>query len=118
LPTIDYFLSADAFESAAAQDNYRERLVRLPGIGTRYAALNVETIHVDLRELNLDPDRPIALCPATPYKFLPEHDWTFAAIARGAPTCQIVLVKDDIAPRLSDLIARRLRATFEYAELD
>ncbi len=118
MPTIDYFLSADAFESATAQDNYRERLVRLPGIGACYSALDPEKIDVDLRELELDADRPIALCPATPYKFLPEHDWTFAAIARGAPTCQIVLVVDDIAPRLSDLIARRLRATFDNEGLD
>ena len=118
MPSIDYFLSADAFEPSTAQDNYRERLVRLPGIGTRYEALNVETIHVDLRELNLDADRPIALCPATPYKFLPEHDWTFAAIARDAPTCQFVLVTDNIAPYLSDLVARRLRATFDKEKLD
>jgi predicted O-linked N-acetylglucosamine transferase (SPINDLY family) len=118
MPTIDCFLSADAFESAAAQDNYRERLVRLPGIGACYAALNPEEIDVNLRELGLDPGRPIALCPATPYKFLPAHDWTLAAIARDAPTCQLVLVTDNIAPRLSDLIARRLRATFEHAELD
>ena len=118
MPAIDYFLSADAFESAAAQDNYRERLVRLPGIGTCYAALNPAKIDLDLRELDLDPDRPIALCPATPYKFLPAHDWTLAAIARDAPTSQLVFVTDDIAPRLSDLIARRLRAAFENAELD
>ncbi|TMH60328.1 MAG: tetratricopeptide repeat protein [Betaproteobacteria bacterium] len=118
MPAIDYFLSADAFESAAAQDNYRERLVRLPGIGTCYAALNPAKIDLDLRELDLDPDRPIALCPATPYKFLPAHDWTLAAIARDAPTSQLVFVTDNIAPRLSDLIARRLRAAFENAELD
>ena len=118
MPAIDYFLSADAFESAAAQDNYRERLVRLPGIGTCYTALNPAKIDLDLRELDLDPDRPIALCPATPYKFLPAHDWTLAAIARDAPTSQLVFVTDDIAPRLSDLIARRLRAAFENAELD
>lgn len=118
MPTIDYFLSADAFESATAQDNYRERLVRLSGIGACYSALNPEKIDVDLRELELDPDRPIAFCPASAYKFVPEHDWTFAAIARDAPTCQIVLVTDVIAPHLSNLIARRLRATFEHAELD
>jgi len=118
MPTIDYFLSAEAFESAAAQDNYRERLVRLPGIGAHYSALNPDENNVDLRKLELDPDRPLAVCPATPYKFLPEYDWTFGAIARGAPSCQIVLVIDNIAPRLSNLIARRLRAVFEKEKLD
>jgi len=118
MPAIDYFLSAEAFEPEAAGDNYRERLVRLPNIGTHYEALEVESVHVDLRELNLDPNRPIALCPATPYKFLPEYDWTFAAIARAAPKCQLVLVKDNIAPHLSELIARRFRAAFDAEKLD
>jgi protein O-GlcNAc transferase len=118
MPSIDYFLSAEAFESPAAQDNYRERLVCLPGIGAHYAKIDPILVDVDLRKLNIDPNRPIAFCPATAYKFLPAHDWTFAAIARGAPACQLVLVTDDIAPHLSDLIARRLRAAFEHAELD
>jgi predicted O-linked N-acetylglucosamine transferase (SPINDLY family) len=34
LTGIDYFLSADALEPENAQDHYRERLVRLPGLGT------------------------------------------------------------------------------------
>jgi predicted O-linked N-acetylglucosamine transferase (SPINDLY family) len=118
MPTIDYFVSADAYESDTAQENYRERLVRLPGIGACYPGLDPAKVDVDLRDLAIDPDRPIAFCPGTPYKFLPEHDWTFAAIVRGAPTCQLVLVTDNIAPRLSDLIARRLRAAFGRAELD
>jgi predicted O-linked N-acetylglucosamine transferase (SPINDLY family) len=71
-----------------------------------------------LRELDLDPDRPIALCPATPYKFLPRYDWTLASIARNAPACQVVLVTDNIAPYLSDLIARRLRAAFDMEKVD
>jgi len=33
LATIDYYLSGDALEPADAQADYRERLVRLPGLG-------------------------------------------------------------------------------------
>ena len=35
LPNIDYFLSGDALEPENAQDHYREKLVLLPGLGTR-----------------------------------------------------------------------------------
>lgn len=33
LPTIDAFFSADAIEPSAAERHYRERLIRLPGLG-------------------------------------------------------------------------------------
>ena len=33
LPTMDLFLSSDAMEPATAETHYRERLIRLPGIG-------------------------------------------------------------------------------------
>ncbi len=33
LATVDYYLSGDALEPVDAQDDYRERLVRLPGLG-------------------------------------------------------------------------------------
>ena len=38
LPNVDVFLSSAAMEPPDAQDHYSERLVTLPGIGTRYAA--------------------------------------------------------------------------------
>ena len=33
LPTIDYYLSAQALEPADAQENYTEKLVALPNLG-------------------------------------------------------------------------------------
>ena len=39
LPTIDYYLSAEAFEPPEAQTYYRERLIALPGLGCAYADL-------------------------------------------------------------------------------
>ncbi len=118
MPTIDYFLSAAAFESETAQQNYSEKLVPLAGIGARYAPLAPERVELDLRTIGLDPTRPIALCPATPYKFLPEYDWTFAELAREIDNCQLVFVTDNIAPRLSELLARRLQAEFAKESLD
>jgi protein O-GlcNAc transferase len=118
MPTVDYFLSAAAFESDTAQQNYSEKLVPLAGIGARYAPLAPERVDLDLRTIGLDPTRPIALCPATPYKFLPEYDWTFAELAREIDNCHLVFVTDNIAPRLSELLARRFEAEFAKASLD
>jgi predicted O-linked N-acetylglucosamine transferase (SPINDLY family) len=42
LPTIDVFVSGDALEPPAADAHYRERLVRLPGLGAAPAAPTVE----------------------------------------------------------------------------
>ena len=118
MPEIDYYLSAAAFESDEAQQNYSERLVKLAGIGVHYAPLAPERVDLDLGKLGVDVNRPIALVPATPYKFLPKYDWTFAAIAREVPACQLVFVTDDIAPRLSEQLARRLDAAFASVGLD
>jgi predicted O-linked N-acetylglucosamine transferase (SPINDLY family) len=118
MPEIDYFLSAEAFESDEAQQNYSERLVKLAGIGVHYAPLAPERVDLDLAALGIDVRRPIAVAPATPYKFLPKYDWTFAKIAQDVPDCQIVFVTDSIAPRLSEQLARRLAAAFEAMGLD
>ena len=41
LPTLDYYVSADCFEPADAQDHYSEQLVLLPHLGNRIQPLSV-----------------------------------------------------------------------------
>src|SRR5581483_6309659 len=82
LPTIDYFFSAEALEPPDAQDHYTERLVRLPRLGCCFSATELEASPVDLRSLGIEPDRPLLLSPGTPYKYAPQYDWVFPAIAK------------------------------------
>ncbi len=49
LPTLDYYVSADCFEPADAQDHYSERLILLPHLGNRIQPLNIPTSDPELR---------------------------------------------------------------------
>lgn len=111
LPTIDAFVSADAFEPDDADSHYRERLIRLPGIGCRYSRLEVPQAEVDFAALGVDEAVPLIVCPGTPYKYLPRHDALLAAIARGVGRCTLVLFVD-IVPELSARLERRIAEAF------
>jgi predicted O-linked N-acetylglucosamine transferase (SPINDLY family) len=112
LPTIDYYLSAEAFEPPGAQQYYTERLVTLPGTGCSYEEAPVTAVEPDLARLGIDPESPILICAGTPYKYAPQHDRVFPAIARKLGRCQFVFFMHQPA-HLSEKLHRRLKATFE-----
>jgi predicted O-linked N-acetylglucosamine transferase (SPINDLY family) len=107
LPTIDAFVSADAFEPGDADTHYRERLIRLPGIGCCYSRLDVPHVEVDLAALGIDERAPLLVCPGTAYKYLPRHDAILAAIARRVGRCTLVFFVD-IVPELSSRHQHRM----------
>jgi protein O-GlcNAc transferase len=83
LPTMDLYLSADALEPDNADDNYSERLVRLPNLGVCVEPLTPTITLPDLRLLGLPSDEPLLLCPGTPFKYTPDNDHVWARIAKG-----------------------------------
>jgi len=86
LPTLDLYLSADDLEPLDAQDNYSERLVRLPNLGVYLEPLSPQIVTPDLRSLGLPGDEPLLLCPGTPFKYSPLSDRVWARIAKGLQT--------------------------------
>jgi protein O-GlcNAc transferase len=117
LPTLDYYVSADCFEPAGAQDHYSERLVLLPHLGNRLQPLTLTSSDPDFAALNIDLERPILVCPGTPFKYQPEHDHIFAEIARNVPDAQFVFFRPSIAA-LSNLLEARITKQFEAAGLN
>jgi predicted O-linked N-acetylglucosamine transferase (SPINDLY family) len=117
LPTLDYYLSADCFEPADAQDQYSEQLVLLPHLGNRMDALSVPNVEPVLASMHLDPARPILVCPGTPYKYQPVNDHVFADIARAVPSAQLVFFRGASAA-LADLLQTRITKEFQAAGLD
>jgi predicted O-linked N-acetylglucosamine transferase (SPINDLY family) len=90
LPTMDAFLSAADMEPLGAERHYTERLVLLPNLGCAVRPGVPTAEPLDVRALGLDPRRPILVCPGTPFKYAPEHDATYAEIARRLGGCQLV----------------------------
>lgn len=112
LPTIDAYLSADAMEPPDAQEQYRERLVRLPGLGVYYEPLKVPDERIDLAALGLPADRPLLLSPGLPFKYASRDDGVWAAIALRAPHAHLVFF--ETGPQaVRDALRARLEAAFQ-----
>jgi protein O-GlcNAc transferase len=117
LPTLDYYVSADCFEPANAQNHYSEQLVLLPHLGNRIQPLALSSSDPGFAAMNIDLERPILVCPGTPFKYQPEHDHVFAAIARSVPDVQLVFFRPSVAA-LTDLLQARIAKEFESAGLN
>jgi CRISPR-associated protein Csy1 len=85
LATIDAMLTADAMEPEGADTHYRERLVRLPGLGTRYAR-PAQAARIDRTSLGLPSDAPLFFFPQSLFKLHPDNDALVAEVlaATGA----------------------------------
>jgi CRISPR-associated protein Csy1 len=105
---IDAYLSCDPMEPVHAEAHYTERLIRLPGIGTRYERPNVPG-NASRAQFGL-PDGPaLLLCPQSLFKIHPENDALFAEILARNPGAMIVLFAGR-HPAITDQFMRRLRA--------
>jgi protein O-GlcNAc transferase len=84
LPTIDIYISARALEPEdAAENNYSEKLVMLPGLGVYVEPLQLPHMDPDLTSLKLPTDQPLLLCPGQPFKYAPQYDHVWVQIAKG-----------------------------------
>jgi predicted O-linked N-acetylglucosamine transferase (SPINDLY family) len=90
LPTVDYYLSGEVLEPTGAQAHYSERLVALPHLGCFVQPSKVETVAPDFGEWGIEARTPLLLCPGTPFKYAPQHDWIFPEIARRLGRCRFV----------------------------
>jgi len=115
LPTIDYYLSAELFENESSQDAYTETLVKLPNLGCYYSRLPVATAKFDFEAFGIDPNKPILICPGTPYKYAPQNDWILADIARRLGKGKLVFF--DYQYNFTQILKLRLRKVFNEANL-
>jgi protein O-GlcNAc transferase len=117
LPTLDYYLSADCFEPADARDHYSERLILLPHLSNRMQPLAVPSSDPGFAAMSIDPERPILVCPGTPFKYQPVHDHIFADIARSVPNAQLVFFRPSTTA-LANLLQARIATEFDAAGLN
>jgi len=78
-PTMDYFISSAHLEREDGQNEYSERLVRLPSLNTFYARPE-EPSQLTRVQFGLPEDRRLYGCPQAPFKFHPEYDQVLASI--------------------------------------
>lgn len=111
LETIDYYLSAEELEPPDAHGSYTERLTVLPHLGCWLQPSRMDCIDPDLGSLGIEPGYPLLLCPGTPFKYAPQHDWVLTEIARRLGRCRFVFFTHKIR-NMSEKLRRRLEVVF------
>ncbi len=114
--TIDAFISCEGMEPPGATAHYTERLILLPGIGTRYQRPDVPQ-GAGRAALGLPEDRVLLLCPQSLFKIHPDNDALFADVLDHHPDTLLVLFAGR-HPAITDLFMRRLERSFEPRDLD
>jgi predicted O-linked N-acetylglucosamine transferase (SPINDLY family)/glycosyltransferase involved in cell wall biosynthesis len=118
LPTIDYYLTGDLIEPANAQDNYSEKIVRLPNLGCYVEPWAVTPEEINPQEFGLDAARPWLVCPGSPYKYRPEHDQLWLNVAKRLPNAQLLFFLHTRRQGTSNRIRGRLERLFEQEGMD
>ena len=90
---IDYFFSCAAMEQPDGAAQYTERLVTLPGLGTRYARPTGASA-LSRAQLGLPPAGPLLLCPQSLFKIHPDNDALFARVLEAVPDAYLVFFRD------------------------
>jgi CRISPR-associated protein Csy1 len=112
--TIDVYFSSNAMEPPGGADHYTERLVTLPGIGTRYP--RPEFSGPAIREqFGLPEGVPLLLCPQSLFKIHPDNDRLFARVLGELPSARLVFFEGR-HPRLTAAFRARLAAAGIAAE--
>jgi predicted O-linked N-acetylglucosamine transferase (SPINDLY family) len=125
LPTIDLYLSGDAFEPDDATAHYSETLVRLPNFGVYIEPLNPTVAEPDLSSLGLPDDEPLLLCPGAPFKYSPVDDHVWVGIAkrlqkglfRKRAGGRLVFFRSHVRA-LDRMLESRLRGAFSAAGIE
>ena len=112
IDTLDYYVSADQVEAPGSEDQYSEKLMRLPGyFMPRYHRPRLPG-RKSRDELGLPADRHLYLCPQSLFKLHPDFDAVFQGILERDPLAQIVLIdpRASWAERLQARLAPKLGA--------
>nr|WP_275974410.1 hypothetical protein [Argonema galeatum] len=106
IPTIDYFLSSELMEPENAEEYYSEKLIRLPNIGVAYPKPeDIPVLTKNRADFGLPDDAVLYLCCQAPFKYLPQHDYIFAEIARRVSQAQFIFLR-------GELLKKRLERAF------
>lgn len=89
LATIDLAFSAGSMEPGDADAHYRERLVRLPGLGTRYAR-PAPPSQVARESLGLPVGPALFLVPQSLFKLHPDDDHRIARVLAAAAGSRVI----------------------------
>jgi protein O-GlcNAc transferase len=109
---IDYFFSCECMEPAGAAAHYKEQLLLLPGIGTRYCASKPVALNVknERKSLGFPLDKTLYLFPQSLFKIHPGNDAIVAEILRRDPRGVLVMFPGENPAAMERCFARLEKA--------
>lgn len=116
LPTVDYFLSSALMEPFNGADHYTETLVSLPNLSICYQPVSYPEEGLSRADLGLAPGDIAFTCCQSLFKYLPQYDVVFPAIARRLPAARFVFIRHHL-PEVTAVFERRLEAAFRAVGL-
>ena len=117
LPTIDYFLSSDLMEPENGENHYSEQLIRLPNIGISYSKPALPKTRKRRSDFKLRSQAVVYLSCQSTFKYLPQYDYIFAAIAQRVPQAQFVFISHP-SDSITQQFFQRLKKAFAGFGLD
>ena len=118
LATIDYYLSSDLMEPENAQENYTEKLVRLPNLSIHYTPLSIKPQVIDKEEIGIRNDEIMFWCCQSLFKYLPQHDDVFPRITSELGSCKFVFIEYDKSESVTEVFRQRLSSAFHELGLN
>jgi protein O-GlcNAc transferase len=117
LPTIDYFISAEYLEPVDAKDHYTEQLMTLPNLGIYYQKPALPKTLKKRSEFGLKEDSIIYLSSQSLFKYFPQYDQIFCAIAQQVKTAQFIFLSHWNSA-ITQQFKHRLNRAFSQLGLD
>ena len=115
LKTIDYYISAELFETDDSKNNYIEKLLELPNLGTYlFKEINLNEKEIKLDIINLDI--PVIICGGMLYKYQPMYDWIFTELVKKIGQVKILFFSQNID--WTNIFFTRLKNQFDKEGLD
>ena len=112
---IDYYFSCAGMEAPGAAQHYSERLLLLPGLGTRYAVPGCR--RATRAEFGLPDAARLYACPQSLFKIHPDNDAMFAELLLADPAARLVFCAQPGEPSTAKFMAR-LRTALEARGVD
>lgn len=111
VPNIDYFISAEDWESEDADSHYTERLVRMKELPMYFAEPPVPYAPAERERLGFPPDIRLYACPQSLFKLHPDFDQALGELLRRDPKGVVTLLTGE-RPNWNIAYSRRLKKKF------
>ena len=95
-----------------------EKLVKLPNLSFSYEPPDRTVPALQRRDVGIRDDAFVYWCCQTNYKYLPQYDWVFPAIAQQVPQAQFLFIQIQPESEASQLFRDRLKNAFAAKKLN